>query len=279
MSDTIKRSHSPDYPAISLKEALERCGKLYKQVQSHPVGRELAARGLGYNTLNGASASAIAAIRKYGLMLKQGDTLRLSERTKTILFPHSEKEKATALRDAALTPPLFQDLYNTFKGMPGNEELIRSYLVRKGFLLNAATLAVNSFRDTMTIVSDTEEEYSDPAEGQGEDEQMQSGVEIDSKPVTLVAKNPAPTEAHWMSLAKQYAQHGERRLFNYDFEEDGGVGVVIRGVVDTTEALDIIDAWIKIKRRELARKAANGEVSSQVRSASDVEDDQSAPQN
>ena len=108
---------------------------------------------------------------------------------------------------------------------------------------------------------------------------MQSGVEIDSKPVTLVAKNPAPTEAHWMSLAKQYAQHGERRLFNYDFEEDGGVGVVIRGVVDTTEALDIIDAWIKIKRRELARKAANGEVSSQVRSASDVEDDQSAPQN
>lgn len=255
MAMTIKRTHSPDYPAISLKEALERCGKLYKQVQSHPVGRDLAARGLGYNSLNGASASAIAAIRKYGLMIKQGDTLRLSEQTKAILFPHSEKEKTTALREAALTPPLFQDLYSTFKGMPDNEELVRSFLVRKGFLLNAATLAVNSFRDTIALVSDVEEDYSEPLDDDEEEEGMQAVTESESKLSASDANNSRAQTPEWLTATKHHTHSDERRLFNYDFETDGGVGVVIRGSVDTQEALDIIDAWIEIKRRELARKA------------------------
>lgn len=138
--------------------------------------------------------------------------------------------------------------------MPPNEELVRSYLVRKGFLLNAANVAVNSFRDTMSVVSDVEQDYAQPPEE--EVDEMQNVSEEDIKlPAQPTQPGEATKENSWVAVAKQHAQNSERRLFNYDFEDEGGVSVVVHGAVDTKEALDIIDAWIVIKRRELARKA------------------------
>lgn len=257
-----KRTQSPDYPAISLKEAVDRCRRLYNQVQTHPAPRHIIAQGLGFNTMHGGAMSAMAAARKYGLLTKQGDTLRLSDLAKQILFPKSDDEKAAALEEAALKPALFSDLYQTFGPNPPSEMLLTNHLVRAGFLANAAKLAINSYQDSLpfvrgsTVASDDADEYDSNSELEVPSSSKGGGLmpaqQLQERPASglvSVAVTQPP------SAAPAAARDGERRLFDYDFEADGGVGVTVRGNVDTEEALDVIQAWIGWKRQELARKS------------------------
>src|SRR4051795_11196605 len=105
------RFRSPNYPSLSLPAALERVRALYNAQHTLAVSRELVAKGMGFGTLHGASASAISAAQKYGLLTKVvGDKLKVSERAMRILHPNSEAERAEAIREAAYEPALFAEL-------------------------------------------------------------------------------------------------------------------------------------------------------------------------
>ena len=94
-----KRIRSPNYPALSLPDAIEKVTALYRNVHTHAEPREVIAKGMGFNTLNGASATAISALHKYGLLEKLGDDIKVSERALRILH-NSAEEKAEAIRGA-----------------------------------------------------------------------------------------------------------------------------------------------------------------------------------
>jgi len=78
---------------------------------------------MGYNSLNGASAGAISALHKYGLLGRAGDKIRVSERALRILHPHSAEEGATAIQEAANEPPLFAELNERFPGRDAERRL------------------------------------------------------------------------------------------------------------------------------------------------------------
>src|SRR5690242_15075647 len=92
-----KRSRSPSYPAISLPDAVQRLRALYDNIHTHSAPRDVIARGMGYASLSGASASAISALVKYGLLDRSGEELRVSERGMAILHPHDPVERARAI--------------------------------------------------------------------------------------------------------------------------------------------------------------------------------------
>jgi hypothetical protein len=147
-----KRSRSPNYPAISLPEAIEKLSVLSGAIHNHAAPREVIARGMGYAGLSGASATAISALQKYGLLDRNGEELRISERGKAILHPHSPAEKAKAIMDAAAEPKLFAELREKFPGKIVNEDLLRNFLVRNGFAPAALSSAVLAFRQTEQFV-------------------------------------------------------------------------------------------------------------------------------
>lgn len=147
-----KRPRSPNYPAIGLTEALERLGKLWASIHRNPAPREIVAEGLGYSGLHGASATAVSAVRKYGLLERQGTDLKISERGMRCLHPHDPPEREAAIREAALEPTLFAELRDRFPGGTGNDELVRNYLIRTGFTPGAASNALLAYRDTMDLV-------------------------------------------------------------------------------------------------------------------------------
>src|SRR3954465_13678137 len=118
-----KRIRSPNYPALSLPSAIEKVAALYRAQHTHAAPREIAARSMGYNSLNGASASAISAVHKYGLLAKVGEGLKVSDRALRILHPHSASEKAEAIREAAYEPTLFAELRDRFSGRMPSEDL------------------------------------------------------------------------------------------------------------------------------------------------------------
>jgi hypothetical protein len=147
-----KRLRSPNYPALSLPDAIEKVTALYRAQHTHAAPREVVAKGIGYNSLNGASASAISALLKYGLLERIGDEGKVSERALRILHPHSPEERGTAIREAALEPPLFAELNQRFPGRVPNDELLRNYLIRNGFAPSAVTSVITSYRETSEMV-------------------------------------------------------------------------------------------------------------------------------
>src|SRR5579863_3582825 len=127
----LKRVRSPNYPSMSLVEAVQQIQKLFGKIGQHPAPRDAVATSMGYSGLHGASATAISALIKYGLLERIGEDYKLTERAMRIIAPHDQGEKAHALHEASQEPALFAELIDHFKGEVPIDDLLRSYLLRK----------------------------------------------------------------------------------------------------------------------------------------------------
>lgn len=235
-----KKQRSPAYPSMSLREAVDRVGALHKVIGTHATSREMVAKGLGYSSLSGASATTISAINKYGLIEGRGDDVKVSDRAMAILHPHSDAERRQALRDAALEPDLFRELHDRFPGDTPNADLLRNYLLRNRFSAEAAQTAVLAYRETIEFVADAAGGYdSVPQPSEVGPENMQASTQ----PVAAAAKNTV-----------LYQQIDERRLGRWDFEDGGYVEIRATAGVDTEDALDMVQTLIDLRRKELERK-------------------------
>jgi hypothetical protein len=244
-----KRIRSPNYPALSLPDAIEKVAGIYRSVHTHAGPREVIAKAMGYAGLNGASATAISALRKYGLLEKAGEEVKVSERALRILHPHSPAEKVQAVREAAGDPVLFSELTERFSGKAPNEDLLRNYLVRRGFAPGALTAVISAYRETSDMVA---------RESEGHD----SGPDHKEEPAPMsqTSLSPATTGTIQPSPAIQ-AVANERPIGRYDFEGGAYVRIAAFGDIDTEEALDMVETLIQLKRKELERanKRANSE--------------------
>jgi hypothetical protein len=167
-----KRLRSPNYPALSLPDAIEKVEALYRAQHTHTAPREVAVKGMGYNSLNGASATAISALQKYGLLDRAGDGVRVSERALQILHPHSLEERSAAIQAAAGEPPLFAELNDRFPGRIPSDDLLRNYLLRNGFAPSAVTAVITSYRETSEMVEREGRTHDSPREQTREHEEM-----------------------------------------------------------------------------------------------------------
>jgi hypothetical protein len=150
---------SPRYPAVSLSKAINGAHLLWtKNLRTAVQGEELA-KVLGYESHSGPSRTLIGAMRQYGLFEKQDGGIRLSRNAKLIICSaEGSREQIAAIREAALTPHLFQDLYATHRGEP--EEAIESYLtLRRGFAKPGAALAASAYCDTLSYAKLTGSAY------------------------------------------------------------------------------------------------------------------------
>src|SRR5437867_12855179 len=114
----MPKDRSPNYPALSLETAVQRAKALYEREGRSAVAPEVAVKAWGYRSLSGPSRSQIAALRHYGLIEQPSNgNLRLSNRALALVLrsPDSPEYQA-ALRDAALTPALFRELYEDRMG-------------------------------------------------------------------------------------------------------------------------------------------------------------------
>lgn len=144
------KTRSPNYPAIGLEEAIQRLKSVYEKQQRYPATREVVAQLMGYKGLNGASATVVSALSKYGLLEGYGETLRVSELGQDLaLHRKGDPEYATALRTAAFMPTFFQEMRDQYStGLPHDHSL-RAALIKRGFNPKAIDSAVRGYRDTM----------------------------------------------------------------------------------------------------------------------------------
>lgn len=151
-----KPIRSPNYPSMSLREAVEAIGKIETLYRSNPLDRESAAKLIGYSSLSGPAAKSLAALASYGLFERAGKGEgRVTPRARAILHAQNDEEKKRNLLEAASEPPLFGELRDRFAGIAVPPESgVITYLNRQGFNPNAVRPAAKAFLETMRFIEE-----------------------------------------------------------------------------------------------------------------------------
>lgn len=152
MADLVNRSRSPNYPSISLGDAVEAIRTVYSKERRGRFARPILARHLGYSSLNGRALGKIGALRAYGLIEGREDALSISATALAILeAPDGSDDRAKAYSDAFSSPALFQRI--DAEGVAnGSAESLRWWLTQQNFIGDAADKALRSYLDSRELV-------------------------------------------------------------------------------------------------------------------------------
>jgi hypothetical protein len=149
------KTRSPNYPAMSLQEAIAKVAAIYKKEYNHLVAREVVAKHIGYGGINGASATALSTLAKYGLLESTRDQVRVTPRAVAIIeLKPGNPERADAIREAAFAPALYAELHNQFGNRLPSDDNFRMFLIRRGFNPKAVGEVIRAYRDTMAFVGE-----------------------------------------------------------------------------------------------------------------------------
>lgn len=147
-----KKERSRAYPVMPLEEALTRIESINRNLGINgQFNRESLAVGMGYTSLNGASARRVAALVHYGLLNRDKDQYSLSPLAKQYLLPVNEGDKEAATREAALSPTLFGEIYDTFKGQVIPKQFVNRLIQEFGIQQKAAPDVERIFKATVEI--------------------------------------------------------------------------------------------------------------------------------
>jgi len=147
-----ERQRSPNYPAVGLREAVDRVKRLYEADGKAGAPAEIAAKHIGYSSAHGQAMSVLAALKKFGLVSEGNGRLMPSQRAIEIInLPEVDPRRATALREAALNPAAYLEIVESHKetGLPGNDVLEADLITYKNFNPKAVAGFVRDFRDTL----------------------------------------------------------------------------------------------------------------------------------
>jgi len=145
-----KKERSRAYPAMPLDEALSRIESINENLGLNgQFNRESIAVGMGYKSLNGASIRRVAALVHYGFLSRDKDQYSLSPLAKQYLIPVNDNDRDVALREAALSPALFEEIYAAFKGQVIPRQFQNRLIQEFGIQQKAAPEVERIFKSTM----------------------------------------------------------------------------------------------------------------------------------
>ena len=159
---TVKGRRSPNYPAQTLREAIDTIRRVYAAQHTYPQDREVVAQNLGYKGLNGASLTVIGTLKRYGLLEMEGEQVKVSDDAVAILeLPEDHPDRIDALQRAAYTTTLFADIRETYGDKLPSDVVLRHDLIKRKFLPKAADEVIRIYRDNLELVTSQTPEYTE----------------------------------------------------------------------------------------------------------------------
>lgn len=156
----MSRVRSPNYPTLSLPEAINLAAKIQAAEQHLAAPKEVVAKHLGYSSMHGLAGRVVSAIEKYGLLEEvTGDKVKISNLAMSILFPATPEEKKKAINEAAYRPSLFATIKEEWQGDHPSDENLRVYLIRRKFSADALDRVIEVYRETMGLVTQESMDY------------------------------------------------------------------------------------------------------------------------
>lgn len=241
----MAKARSPSYPALSLRKAVEIAGKVYEKNHTHKASSEVVAKAMGYSGLNGKSLTAIATLKKFGLLEEVDKQLRVTQAALTVLVdPRDSVERAKTILRLAFLPDLFAELRAEYGDVAPNDELLRSYLLKRGFLLNTVDLPVRAYRETMELVGEVRRiaepgDAPDPVTPSVDEPMPVSAKSVDASADVFAGVdgkvesgvNAASPAAH----AVQALERGEREWLRGPLSKDVSYRLIVTGEIGPRE--------------------------------------------
>ena len=199
---TKGRHRSPNYPAIGLKEAVDKIGKLYKADGLAPSLKAAALGHMGFEKPAGDGARVLSALKSFGLVQEVDGRVKLTQRGIDIVVrPEDDPLRMNAVREAALGPQIYKDLLKECAGrLPSDATLKAELIAVKKFNPNAveyfikdlkATLDFSGLSDSGVLELKSEEETED---GGSSPKDRLPGAELPSKAKPRLSRLNPPSE-------------------------------------------------------------------------------------
>ncbi len=158
VDDKIAKPRSANFPAISLEKCLRLANNLRGKYQRNMIPWPIAIKALGYSLKSSAGLQATASMRYYGLIDVQGlginKKMKLSDSAYNILIDTraDSSERDRLIRDAALTPPIFQKLVEQFpETIPDSDLLGHELKITYKIIESSVDDFIKVFTETMTF--------------------------------------------------------------------------------------------------------------------------------
>ncbi len=242
----MARVRSPNYPAMSLPASIEAARKIYEKEHTHKADPEVMAKALGYSGINGASATALSALKKYGLLLDEGKQLKISPEALAILVePRDSKDRAKLVVAAAFSPSLFSELKEHYGETVPSDENIRAYLLKRGFSPSTVDAPIRAYRETMELVTEAKKLYDDLASGR----ESPNGHESETG-ASNIDSDQQPSPQRGMQRRSANSETPMRQdVFSI---EEGAVTIEWPALLSPDSLKDIED-WLTIVKRKISR--------------------------
>jgi hypothetical protein len=190
------KERSPNYPSLSLDAAVQAVRQVYEKERRSVVPVLSVAKALGHDSLSGPALSKVAALRQYGLLEDVGHgKVKVSDNAMPLLLRKpGDPEYEQALREAALRPPLFRELFESYAD--SSDDTLRYHLITdRRFSEEGTRRVMRAFRHTVAIAKLGDESYNNPSIGSEsaavDDDKRESRFET----TPTARKSQAPLEA------------------------------------------------------------------------------------
>lgn len=166
----------PSYPAIGIKEAIEKARTFYNAERRSSAPLSSAARHWGYSEKSSSPRVVAAALIQYGLLEDSGSNenrmLKVTDRGLDILLDTEESPKRVAAIQAAVRAPKANaDIFA--RHPPGelpSDQTLRYYLLReKGFNDGSVDGYIKTLRDSISFAKLDKPAIIPPGNGDSED--------------------------------------------------------------------------------------------------------------
>ncbi len=146
---------SPSYPAINLETAIRRARELYDRERQHMASVDTIAAHWKYKSFNGPAHLALAALKKYGLLVDDGKgaarRVSLTDLAVDILENPDPRVRDEALKRAALNPSIHRELWEKYGNGPPSDVNLKLILTReRGFTETGAAEFIPVYKDTVS---------------------------------------------------------------------------------------------------------------------------------
>ena len=144
---------SPRYPGLTFRDALDRVRTIYNKGRRAPATASVVLGHLALTAGSGPANRILSALKQYGLLDDQGGQLRVSDAAfKMLTLSDDSPEKAQLIREAALKPPIIQEVLEAFpEGLPSDSNLSDFLISEKSFNPDSVSFFIRVIRDNLAV--------------------------------------------------------------------------------------------------------------------------------
>lgn len=145
---------SPNFPAISLPDAIQKVKILYEKDRRAAVSVKTVLTHFGFGEkLSGSSARVLSALRQFGLLDDVAGNYRVSETAYMILsLSESSPQRVKAIQDSARKPAIYREVLSRFEeGLPSDAAFSDFLIAEKKFNTVSVDNFIRSFRASMAF--------------------------------------------------------------------------------------------------------------------------------